>query len=98
MSDGVSQLVAGIKLTPIVQLLFAWNDQLLDRIRGVLPVDQLQIVIIGSKDIRLSHFFEFFTLVWWEVGDLVQGANIFHPFGLFGPVDFVIVIQRDQQR
>ena len=41
--------VTSIELTPLIQFFFARDDQLLDRIFGIVPVDQAKIVVVCPK-------------------------------------------------
>ena len=54
--------VAGVELSPIVELLLARDDELLDRVVGIIPVDEPQVVVADPEDVPLRNPLEFFTL------------------------------------
>lgn len=74
--DGDGGLVAGVQLAPVVKLLLARDNQLLDRIAGVRPVYQAQVLVIGPENILLGHPAELFPLRGRDIGNFVDRTRV----------------------
>ena len=81
--DGL--FVAGVKLSPLVELFLAWDNELLDRVVGIIPVDEPQVVVVGPEDVPLRDPLEFLTLRWRNPWNLVDIANLPNPLDRRAP-------------
>ena len=79
MGDRHRFLVAGVERAPLRQLFFTGDDQLPDRVLGVVPVDQSEVVVVGAEDVPRLHRSEPVSLFGGELHHLVQPSNELHP-------------------
>jgi len=76
--DGHRGLVARVELAPVVELFAAWDDELLDRVDEVGPVDQSQAVDAGAGDVALRDLLEKLAVFERDVADLVDRVKVLH--------------------
>jgi hypothetical protein len=52
---GHQGFLAGVELAPVVELLGSGDDELLDGVLRVVPVDQPEVVVVGAEDVTLLY-------------------------------------------
>src|SRR5205807_3198335 len=66
-------LIARIEFAPVIQFLFARDDELLDRIARIVPVNQTQVIIIRAEHVALRDALELFAL---RLGNLSEFVDV----------------------
>ena len=76
--DGDRLLVAGVELAPLGQLLLARDDELADGVVRIVPVDEVEVVVVGAEDVAVGHRSQAVALLGGELLDLVELPHVLH--------------------
>ena len=76
--NGDGPFIARVECAPIGEFLLTRDDQLPDRIGQVVPINQAEVVVIGTEDVPLGYLLEFLALSRRDVDELIDVADVPH--------------------